>query len=130
MQRIEVAPVQWSKFKDIDDVEPLNDGDVDCLAEIRDVLAKHGKMSRLGIALLHSHFNLSPGEVMIEESDEEHRRLITRPATTAETGPGSIGTIWMLQDGGLEAMAWCRQYCQRGGGMLGGHLRSHTKARS
>jgi hypothetical protein len=33
---LEMAPMQWADMKDIDDVEPINEGDYDCLAELRE----------------------------------------------------------------------------------------------
>ena len=51
-----MAPTQWGRYEDINDVEPLNEGDQACLTEIREVLKKHGKRERFGVALLHRHF--------------------------------------------------------------------------
>jgi len=59
MNTLAVAPVQWSNLRNIDDVQPVNDGDTDCLVEIREVLRRHGKLDRFGVALLHSHFDLA-----------------------------------------------------------------------
>ena len=53
---LEVAPTQWGRMKDIHDVDPLNERDYDCLAEVREVLKKYGKQDRFGVALLHTHF--------------------------------------------------------------------------
>ena len=107
-----VAPVQWSRLKHIDDVRPLDESDLACLAEVREVLRKYDNLERFGIALLHSHFPLETDEVMLEETDEESRVQILKPVKQSEVGRNDIGTIWALQEVGLEAMAKvCRRRC-------------------
>lgn len=108
-----VTPVQWSELKDIDDVEPLNDADSECLAEIRDVLKRYGRLERFGVALLHSHFPMSPDEALVESSDEENRTLTLTPVPQAEAEKNSVGTVWMLRDGDITTMSWCRSYCKK-----------------
>lgn len=110
---VTVSPVQWGDLKDIDDVEPVNESDAPCLAEIREVLARHGQLHRFGIALLHSHFELGPDEVLLESSDEEERTLTLKPARVEEARLNSVGTVWMLREGDVTAMSWCRTYCKK-----------------
>lgn len=110
---VTVSPVQWAELKDIDDVEPLNDADAACLAEVREVLAHHGRLQRFGIALLHSHFELAPDEVLLESSDEQERTLTLRPATIEEASRTGVGTVWMLREGDNTTMSWCRSYCKK-----------------
>lgn len=128
-----VAPVQWSHLNDIDAIKPINDDDADCLVEIREVLRKHGKLERFGVALLHSHFPLDPDEVMLEETDEETRTLTLKPVKQSQVGKHDVGTIWMLRDGVfgdrvIEAMAWCKGYCKRPT-LFTGHKRGHRKVK-
>jgi hypothetical protein len=123
MPTLSVAPVQWSQLRNMDDIKPLNDEDVDCLAELREVLRRHGKMDRLGVALLHSHFELSADEILLESTDEDTRTLITRPVKESEAGTNNIGTIWMLQDGDVTTMSWCRKFCRSG---FFGHSKAHN----
>ena len=123
MNTLTIAPLEWSNLKDIDDVEPINDRDTDCLAEIRGVLKKHGKLERFGVALLHSHFDLANDEIMLESSDEKNRTLMIKPIKESEAGDNNVGTIWMLQEGDAKAMAWCRRYCKKG---FWGHSESHN----
>jgi len=123
MNTLAVAPVQWSNLRNIDDVQPVNDGDTDCLVEIREVLRRHGKLDRFGVALLHSHFDLANDEILLESSDEESRTLVTKPVKEAETaGTRKVGTIWMLREGDIAAMSWCRSYCQQN---IVGHSKKH-----
>lgn len=126
MEQIVIAPVQWSRLKDIDDTTPINEGDFDCLHEVRDVLKRHGMLDRFGIALLHSHFDLGANEVWLEECDEENRVLITRPVHEAEAREGNVGTIWHLRDENFEVMGWCRKYCMR---WMFGHSKEHNAHR-
>ena len=44
---LSILPMQWTGLADLPDVPPVGDGDLDCLAEVRDVLARHGKLNRL-----------------------------------------------------------------------------------
>ena len=123
MNAVSVSPMQWSRLKDIDDVEPINDSDSDCLADVREVLKKHGMMERFGVALLHSHFELADDEIMLESSDHDNRTLTLQPVKEADAGENNVGTIWMLRDGDITTMAWCRSFCKRG--MVYGHGKEH-----
>jgi hypothetical protein len=107
---LEVAPTQWANLKDIHEVEPINEGDLDCLAEVRNVLKKHGKQERFGIALLHKHFDMEADEILLEESDVEGRVLTVKPVKRTLAG-NTIETIWQLMDGEHHLMMGCRQYC-------------------
>lgn len=76
---------------DLDQVQPLGSADSACLKEVADVLARHGAIDRFGITLLHDHFDLEPGEILVETCDPEQRVLTTAPAPVA---PGD--TRWHL----------------------------------
>ena len=67
--------MQWVDLDKLTDVEPLNDADLKCMAEVREVLKKHGKRERFGVALLHKHFEMDDNEVLLEYSDHENREL-------------------------------------------------------
>ena len=62
---------EFNALPHIDDIDPLNVGDHKCMEELRDVLEKHGKLSRFGITLLHRHFDLSDGEILVEYTDTD-----------------------------------------------------------
>jgi hypothetical protein len=111
---LEVAPTQWADLKDIDDIEPINNGDLECLAEVREVLKKHGKRDRFGVALLHKHFEMEDGELLVETTDRETRHLTIRPVKQEEAG-GTVPTIWMLTDGEGQAMVLCKNCCSSHG---------------
>ena len=106
-----VAPTQWGKYKDIEDVEPLNDSDHGCLTEVKDVLKKHGRLGRFGIALLHKHFDMDADEQLVEYTDEEARVLTIKPVKRGQAGR-TIETIWELGDGDdNKAYLGCRITC-------------------
>src|SRR4029077_2102417 len=118
-----VAPTQWGRYKDIEDVEPLNDSDLECLAEVRDVLKKYGKRERFGVALLHKHFDMFADEQLVEYTDAETRVLTIKPVKRDEAGQ-TIETIWELGDGeDNKVYLGCRVTCWTN--VHGGHSRSH-----
>jgi hypothetical protein len=116
--------MQWATVKDIDDVEPLGEKDLECLSEVRDVLKKFNQLDRLGIALLHSHFDLGENEVLLERTSPSRRQLVLEPVPAGQTGANDVGTIWMLHDEDATTMAWCRSYCARG---IIGHYPDHHR---
>lgn len=127
MSKLSISPVQWAALKHIDIVDPINEQDAECLIEIRDVLKKHGKLNRLGVALLHSHFDLEDDEIMLESTeDEDTRTLITKAVKKSETDGVNVGTIWMLKEGDPTTMTWCRSYCARNV-YFGTHSKAHKR---
>ncbi len=124
-----VSPLQWAQLQDIDDVEPLNDSDSACLAELRDVLKRHDRLERFGVALLHSHFEMAEDEILIETSDETSRTLTLRPANAAEAEERGIGTVWMLRDGAPQTMTACKLVCIPQIGRSHKHTDKHEKDR-
>jgi hypothetical protein len=119
-------PVQWAELglRDIDEVEPVNEGDYDCLREVRDVLKRHGKQERFGVALLHKHFDMADDELLIEYSDPAARVLTIKPVKQAAAGR-TVETIWILGDGENRVMLGCRQYC--GADVHGNHNSFHRQ---
>lgn len=124
MSALAISPVQWSDFQDIDDIEPINDSDFNCLNDIWAVLKKHNRLNRFGVALLHNHFPISDDEILLETANDKNRELTIKPTKQIEAGGNNVGTIWALREGGnIEAMAWCRSYCKR---TLFGHTDEHN----
>ena len=79
MNQVVVESMQWSALSHIADVNPIDDDDAACLSEIRDVLAKHGRLERFGVSLLHSHFAVADDEMLLETTDAERREHWVRP---------------------------------------------------
>jgi hypothetical protein len=106
-----VAPAQHGRLQDIDDVQPINDRDLTCLAAVRDVLEEYGMRERFGVALLHKHFDMAEDEILVEYTDKEDRVLTIKPVKKDEAG-SVIETIWEMGDSnGNKAILGCRQYC-------------------
>jgi hypothetical protein len=118
-----VAPAQHGRSIDIDDVQPLNDRDLTCLAAVRDVLEEYGLRERFGIALLHKHFDMAEDEILVEYACKEDRVLTIKPVKKDEAG-SVIETIWEMGDSnGNKAILGCRQYC--GKDIHGNHTSFH-----
>ncbi len=121
---LERAASTLPDLKDIDEVEPVNPNDYECLAEIREVLKKHGKRDRFGVALLHTHFPLAPGEMLVERTDKQNRVPTIQPMKSEVAGR-TVETILMLLDGENKAMLGCMQYC--GKDVQGNHNSFHRQ---
>lgn len=92
------------------ELEPLGDSDHKCLQEVRDVLKRHDKLERFGVTLLHDHFEMRPGEILVETCDEANRTLTLRPLAAEERETLNLAeTSWRLLDG--AALTGCYQTC-------------------
>jgi hypothetical protein len=111
---LEVAPMQWADLKKLRGVEPISDGDLQCMSDVREVLKKHGKQKRFGMALLQKHFKMDDGEILVEDNDAETRELTLKPVKK-EAAEETVPTIWMLTDGENRAMVGCRKSERCGG---------------
>lgn len=98
---------------DFDDVPDLDDDDRACMAELAEVLARHGRLERFDLALAHGHFPLEAGEVLIETNDPLARTLMVRPHRLEDI-PADMAvreTQWQLTLEGPVASSRCRQAC-------------------
>lgn len=119
MSRIAIQPMQWARVEDLQDVEPLSDDDFECMQQVREVLARHGKPSRFALHLIHKHFDIEADEILVEYSDGAKREQTCRPEkATSEMALGATPTTWSLQH--IEPLATCR--CAR---TVNGHLGRH-----
>jgi hypothetical protein len=95
---------------DIDEVRPFSDEDKQCFAELREVLERHGALQRFGVTLLHNHFPVYEGEVLVEECDEEGRTLTLKPMKRGEVDEGTLmQTNWRLDT--EASVQGCVAYC-------------------
>src|SRR5262245_6568278 len=83
-----------------DDVKPLSAEDLPVLKELRDVLARHGKLDRFGVTLLPQQLELGPDE-RVEATDPDTRTTVIKPGPRVRDGK-TLETAWMF--GGLDAM--------------------------
>lgn len=79
MNQVVVECMQWNTLSHIADIKPIDDSDSACLEEIRRVLQKHSCLERFGVSLLHSHFQLSDDEILLETTDLDKREHYVRP---------------------------------------------------
>ena len=115
------ALAQVRKNAPIEEIAPLGPGDAACMDELREVLDKHGKIGRLGVFLLHSHFGLTDDEVMVETTDAENRTLTIRPVNREDAGRlRLVETSWSFMG---EHGLGCETYCNDSGDR---HLQKHT----
>ena len=87
---------QHRNLIDIDDVAPfIPERDQPLFDEIKTVLAKHDALSRFGVCLLHRHFDVNKGEMLVETCDEQNRLLTIRPMDDARLPSDTyIETNW------------------------------------
>jgi hypothetical protein len=107
-EQIAIAPMQWAPIQELQNVEPLNDADSECLKELREVLTKHGKLDRFALHLVHKHFDLNDDEVLCEYTDSDNRVLTMIPKKKSDI-LGHVETTWMLND--LGTLTSCIYAC-------------------
>ena len=120
MKELVIKPMQWAKTADLHDVSPLDESDVTCMQEIREVLMKHEKVDRFALHLIHKHFDLDDDEILVEYSDPSPREQFFRvEKRTDDIMQHSIPTTWTLEQ--MEPMARCTCAYRQGKGHLGRH---------
>ena len=94
-------------YADINVIEPVSSPDEECIAELRAVLKRHGRLHRFGISLLHTHFDMTDDEILLETCDDERRTLTIRPVKRSELEEDDlIFTNWSLgQEAEIQACA-------------------------
>ena len=121
MRSLTISAVQWSRLQDLGQVRPLDAADLACMAELRDVLARHGRLERFALHLVHKHFQLAPQEVLVEYSDPLEREQRFRVETSdSESVRDAVPTTWML-DSPAAPVVVCVCAYREGLGHLGRH---------
>ena len=123
METLQLSSI--NQLTHVDDVEQFNENDKACFAEIKQVLLKHGKVHKFGITLLHKHFDLEEGEMLIETTDEINRVQTTVPMKVSDIkmdGISLLETCWSLADD--EAFGGCSKQCVEYSG--GSHHKQHV----
>jgi hypothetical protein len=92
-----IQPMNWMALQDLSDTPPLDASDEACLEDLRQVLARHGKLRRFAIHLAHRHFDVADDEVLIEQSDHGARTQSIRVVPRA-TVTGAVPTTWMFDE--------------------------------
>ncbi len=121
MSTVNIAAL--NAFPDIFSVRPRSEDDEACIQDIKAVLEKHGKIDRFGLTLLHKHFDIKEGEMLVEETDESTRTQTIQPLQQSEIGGAIIETAWHLgsNSAGIGCYLNCVAYPYD-------HQRSHIKA--
>lgn len=121
---------QWNHLSDIHDVQPLTDHDRACLDALRDVLEAYGCLERFGVNLLHKHFEMEADEILVEQVDEQARKLLTKPVKVdlvAAEMASAVETQWHWRRDQQGALAQvCVSRCFPGNWQSPGHSNQHT----
>ena len=125
MQQVIVQPVQWAQIQDMEAIErQLNESDIKCFADVREVLAKHGALERFGLMLLHKHFELKDGECLLESMDVPSRTLTVRAVEASEV-TSAVQTQWKLDS--QDPLQWCSGFCNYNNGHKHGHTQGISR---
>ena len=107
---LSISSMQMSTLDHFEDVAPISDSDENCLAEIQKVLKKHGALSRFGINLMHTHFEIADDEIMMETTDMESREHVVRPVKKEwlkEQGIEAATTVIGFDERGYRGVCGC-----------------------
>jgi hypothetical protein len=74
---------------------PLGETDGVFVAELRELLTKHGNLDRFGLCLLHDHFDVAADEILMETNDPAQRTLSVTTERVASLPPFKA-TMWDL----------------------------------
>ena len=97
MDSITIQALQWTRVADLRDVPALDRHDLACMAELREVLMRHGRLERFALHLVHKHFELAADEVLVEYSDPQAREQVLRVERRAAAAlHGATPTTWTL----------------------------------
>lgn len=120
MTTFTVVPMQWTNVQDLHDCEPLSAADLACMNEVRAALAKHGKLDRFALHLIHKHFDIAEDEILVEYSEASSREQFFRvEKANSEAARHAIPTTWTLEQ--MQPMARCVCAYRQGSGHLGRH---------
>lgn len=90
-------------------VRPRSSNDDALFADLADVLKKHDALGRFGVTLLHRHFDIVPGECLLETTDMESRTQTIAPIRSeALQREDYIETSWRLGDGFVAMSCVCQ----------------------
>lgn len=95
---LSVQPMQWARLPDLHETPDIDDDDLACLAEVRAVLARYGRLQRFAIHLAHRHFDLADDEILIERQDPASRGQIVSVGRIADA-KDARPTTWLFEEG-------------------------------
>jgi hypothetical protein len=98
MTPLTIQAMQWTLVRDLHETAPLDAGDLRCMVELREVLARHGRLGRFALHLVHKHFDIEHTEVLVEYSDPARREQWLRVEPRAsEILRQAVPTTWTLE---------------------------------
>ena len=130
----EEAPVSNAHLLDIRDAttyDPSDPRDLSLFADLAATLVRHGASQRFGICLLHKHFDVADGEMLVESTDAARRELVTSVVRANEVSSRAgalVQTSWSFASGRSDSMTpevSCEVYCWED--KNGNHRMSHKK---
>jgi hypothetical protein len=77
--------VPTSPLPRFEEARGLGPQDAEFVRDLVAVLARHGNLNRFGLCLLHDHFPIAAGEVLVETNDSRARTLLS--GSRGEDGP-------------------------------------------
>lgn len=120
MSKLCIQPIEYQSIKKIEDLEPINEGDIQLMNKIRNLIIEHGAEDRFGLCLLHRHFDVGPGEYAIEESYEKDRKSVVEIKKLDKEplidDPEYIPTTWKFTAENGTHVTLCVKRCQKVGG--------------
>lgn len=119
-----MSAAEFNALPVIDDVTPLNEDDYACMEDIRNILQRYGKIDRFGIMLLHRHFELQPGEMLVEYTDVGKRMQTVEVGSGVDMRPCAVETAWALKAGASLAVCYPGVCVYTGNGHYRGHVTS------
>ena len=51
--------MQWGMLPELHEAWPIDETDLACLADLKAVLCRHGKLDRFAVQIAHRHFELA-----------------------------------------------------------------------
>lgn len=70
---IEISKADFATLKDIDLLPRVSEQDRRILAQLERVLVRHNQQHRIGVVLLHKHFDVGPDEVAVDRHNVDKR---------------------------------------------------------
>lgn len=127
MTNIVMQSMRWSSISDIENVEPMGEKDSDVLKDLYQVLKKHDCVERLGIFLIHKHFEINDDEMVVEYTDTKNRKqnlVVEKKLSDSDNHPESaIETAWKFSPDTITAVTVCVLRCNYNNGHKLVHVR-------
>ena len=123
MDGLTIRPLHWARLRDLHQVAPLDRNDLACMAELRQVLERHGRLERFALHLVHKHFDLADHEILVAYSDAIAREQRCR-VEARDTLRDAVPTTWTF-DRGEPGVACVCAYS-----IAHGHLGRHRSGRT